>query len=160
MNASTRVCDNREGEFVSFSCLMLLQTNESKRKAHRAYRLLLLVLFLRPFGNLSLAWGMKQFPSVLSVSPVPYILTMVNPFVSGGILLLVLATLVRMALLSVADLSFVVPLTAFGYVVTTFLGRFLLHEAVSTAGWLGTGLIFLGTAVVSSTATVTRQMKP
>lgn len=95
---------------------------------------------------------MKQFSSVLSVSPLPYILTMINPYVSGGISLLILATLVRMALLSLADLSFVVPLTAFGYVITTFLARFVLHEAVSTTGWLGTALIFLGAALVSSTA--------
>ena len=114
--------------------------------------MLILVLLLRPFGNLSLAWGMKQFSSVLSVSPLPYILTMINPYVSGGISLLILATLVRMALLSLADLSFVVPLTAFGYVITTFLARFVLHEAVSTTGWLGTALIFLGAALVSSTA--------
>ena len=134
---------------------MSMEAKESSRRSFRAYRLLLLVLFLRPFGNLSLAWGMKQFPSVLSVSPIPYILTMINPFVSGGILLLILATLVRMALLSVADLSFVVPLTAFGYVITTFLARFLLHEVVSAEGWFGTGLIFLGAAIVSSTAAVT-----
>ena len=133
------------------------QRIEKKRTSARAYRLLLLVLVLRPFGNLSLAWGMKQFGSVLSFSPLPYLVTMINPYVSGGILLLVLATLVRMALLSVADLSFVVPLTAFGYVITTFLARFLLHESVSPLGWLGTGLIFAGTAVVSSTSTITHR---
>ncbi len=135
------------------------QSIETKGRTYRAYRLLVLVLVLRPFGNLSLAWGMKQFGSVLSLSPMPYLLTMTNPYVSGGILLLILATLVRMALLSVADLSFVVPLTAFGYVITTFLARFVLHERVSIVGWFGTGLIFLGTAVVSSTPAVNSQMK-
>ena len=135
------------------------QSLETKRRMYRAYRLLLLVLVLRPFGNLSLAWGMKQFASVLSISPIPYLLTMINPYVSGGILLLILATLVRMALLSVADLSFVVPLTAFGYVITAFLARFVLHEEVSILGWVGTGLIFLGTAVVSSTAAVNHPIK-
>lgn len=110
-----------------------------------------LVLLLRPLGNLSLAWGMKHFANVLSINPLPYVLSMANPFVSGGILLLILATLVRMALLSVADLSFVVPLTAFGYVITTLLARFVLEEIVTTEGWLGTGLIFAGVVLVSST---------
>ncbi len=114
----------------------------------RAYRLLALTLVLRPLGNLSLAWGMKQFGSVLSFSPLPYLASMLSPFVSGGILLLILATLVRMAMLSVADLSFVVPTTAFGYVITTLLALFVLHEVITPANWLGTGLIFLGTAVV------------
>ena len=118
----------------------------------RAYQLLALTLVIRPLGNLSLAWGMKQFGSVLSLSPLPYLVTMLNPFVSGGILLLILATLVRMAMLSVADLSFVVPTTAFGYVITTFLAFCVLHEKITPANWLGTGLIFLGTAVVGSEA--------
>ena len=116
----------------------------------RAYQLLALTLVIRPLGNLSLAWGMKQFGSVLSWSPWPYLATMLSPYVSGGILLLVLATLVRMAMLSVADLSFVVPTTAFGYVITTFLAFSVLHETITPANWLGTGLIFLGTAVVGS----------
>lgn len=118
----------------------------------RAYQLLALTLVLRPLGNLSLAWGMKQFGSVLSFNPLPYVASMLSPFVSGGILLLVLATLVRMAMLSVADLSFVVPTTAFGYVITTFLALFVLHETITPANWLGTSLIFLGSAMVGSEA--------
>lgn len=113
--------------------------------------MLVLVLLLRPLGNLSLAWGMKQFGTVLSPNPLLYIYSIRDPFVSGGILLLVLATLVRMALLSVADLSFVVPLTAFGYVITTLLARAVLKETVTLEGWMGTALIFAGVAVVSST---------
>jgi uncharacterized membrane protein len=56
-----------------------------------------------------------------------------------------------MALLSVADLSFVLPVTAVGYVVSTMLGRFVLQEPVSVERWIGTGLIFVGTALVSFT---------
>lgn len=125
---------------------------DSKRNA---FHLLFWVLLLRPFGNLALAWGMKQFGTALSVSPLPYLLAFLNPFVSGGITLLVLATLIRMALLSVADLSYVVPLTAFGYVITTFLAHFVLHETVTFTGWLGTALIFAGVAIVSTTSNST-----
>ena len=35
----------------------------------------------------------------------------------------------RLALLSVADLSFILPMTAIGYVLAAVLGRFFLHEA-------------------------------
>ena len=55
-----------------------------------------------------------------------------------------------MALLSLADLSYVLPVTAVGYVIAAFLGKTFLSETVSNQRWLGTALIFLGAALVSS----------
>ena len=123
-----------------------------QRKPFRAYRLLALVLILRPLGNVCLAWGMKHFPQVLSVNPVPYLRALMNPFVALGMAALVLGLLTRMALLSLADLSFVLPLTATGYIFSTLLGKFFLSEQVSLDRWLGTVLIFFGTALVGSTS--------
>jgi drug/metabolite transporter (DMT)-like permease len=120
------------------------------QEASRARRLLFLVVLIRPLGNLSLAWGMKHFPEVVSISPLPYLRAMVNPYVSAGILLLILSLLVRMALLSLADLSYVVPMTAVGYVVSTALAEFFLRESVNARGWIGTLLVFLGAAVVGT----------
>lgn len=74
-----------------------------------------------------------------------------NPFVALGVALLVLATLTRMALLSLADLSLVLPLTASGYILSALLGKFLLNEQVTLERWFGVLLIFLGIAVVGST---------
>ncbi len=118
--------------------------------ASRARQLLFLVVLLRPLGNLLLAWGMKHFPEVVSLSPLPYLRAMSNPYVAVGILLLVLSLLVRMALLSLADLSYVVPMTAVGYVVSTALAEFFLRESVSAKAWIGTTLVFLGAAVVGT----------
>jgi uncharacterized membrane protein len=59
--------------------------------------------------------------------------------------------LVRLALLSLADLSFILPMTAIGYVLAALLGRFFLHEAVSPQRWLAVTLIFAGAVLVSST---------
>jgi drug/metabolite transporter (DMT)-like permease len=117
-----------------------------------AYRLLLLTVLLRPFGNLSLAWGMKHFAQLLGLNPLVYAAALLNPFVAAGIIMLVLSLLTRMALLSVADLSFVLPLTAVGYIITTFLGKIFLNEQVSLLHWAGTALVFLGVVVVSSTS--------
>jgi len=103
-------------------------------------------------GNLSLAWGTKHFPQVLSLNPVVYLRAMVDPFVALGIAMLILALLTRMALLSLADLSFVLPVTAIGYVLAALFGRVFLHEAVTAQQWLGTVLIFLGTGLVGTTA--------
>lgn len=124
----------------------------AQRGPFRAFRLLTLVLVLRPLGNVCLAWGMKHFPQALSINPLPYLRAFMNPFVALGIAALLLSLLTRMALLSLADLSFVLPLTATGYIFSTLLGRFFLSEQVSWGRWAGTALIFLGTALVGSTA--------
>ena len=123
----------------------------------RTLGLLLLFIALKAFGNLSLAWGTKHVPQHLSANPVLYIAAMINPFVSLGIVMLVLSLLTRMALLSLADLSYVLPVTAVGYVISALLGVTFLGETVSPAAWLGTLLIFAGAAVVSSTARVARE---
>ena len=125
--------------------------DQSPGRAH-AIRMLILTVLLRPFGNLSLAFGMKHFPQVLAWNPLPYLQAFANPFVSAGVLMLVLSLLTRMALLSLADLSVVLPLTAIGYILTTVLGRVFLGEQVSARHWLGTVLVFLGVALVSSTS--------
>ncbi len=117
----------------------------------RTYSLLSLFVFLRPLGNLSLAWGTKHFPQVLSLNPVVYLRAMVDPFVALGIAMLILALLTRMALLSLADLSFVLPVTAIGYVLATLFGQVFLHENVHAQQWIGSVLIFLGTGLVGAT---------
>ncbi len=117
----------------------------------RTYFLLLLFLALRAVGNLCLAWGTKHLPETLAADPLVYLRSMMDPFVAIGIVLLILGLLVRLALLSVADLSFILPTTAVGYVIAAILGRFFLHESVSPQRWLAVALIFGGAALVSST---------
>jgi uncharacterized membrane protein len=117
----------------------------------RAYQLLVVTLLLRPFGNLSLAWGVKQSSELLSIHPFLYLRAMLNPFVAAGISMLVLALLTRLALLSVADLSFVLPLTATGYILSVLLGKVFLNEQVNSKQWLGALLIFFGVVLVGTT---------
>jgi drug/metabolite transporter (DMT)-like permease len=123
----------------------------AKNETLRTYRLLLLTLLLRPVGNLLLAWGMKHFAKMLSIDPLPYMQAMLSPFVALGIVTLILAQLTRMALLSLADLSFVLPATASGYIFSAMLGHFFLSEHISSAQWLGTLLIVAGIALVGTT---------
>ena len=66
-----------------------------------------------------------------------------------GIALLILWMLTRMALLGWADLTYVLPVTALGYVLSTVLAAAFLGEVVSAKRWLGTVLIVLGTALVA-----------
>lgn len=122
-----------------------------RRMAYRTYSLLGVFILLRAFGNLSLAWGTKHFPETLSVNPLSYLRAMISPLVAVGIAMLILAMLLRMAILGLADLSFVLPLTAVGYVFAALLGKFILNEEVTPERWAGTALIFLGVGLVGST---------
>jgi drug/metabolite transporter (DMT)-like permease len=125
---------------------------KSRPPKTRTYSVLAFFIALKSAGNLSLAWGMKHFPQTMSVNPLPYLRAMLNPFVAGGVVALVVALLARMALFSLADLSFVLPTTAVGYILATILGKTFLHENVSAERWLGTLLIVAGAALVGSGA--------
>jgi len=127
-----------------------VQTFPLKRRLVKTYAILLLFIAQKAVGNLSLAWGMKRLPASPGVDPLLYIRAMFDPFVAAGIAALVLALLTRMVLLSLADLSFVLTVTAIGYVIAALLGHFVLHEAVTDRRWLGTILICVGAALVSS----------
>lgn len=124
-----------------------------------AWRLILLVTLLKPFSNLFLAWGMKQLPQSLAINPLFFLRAMADPLVALGIVMQIVWLLARMSLLSVADLSFVLPVTASGYVLSTLLGRLVLHEQVSASRWLGVALISLGTAFVASSPRITASAK-
>lgn len=118
----------------------------------KTYSVLLFFLALRAVGNSAMAWGMKQVPERMSMNPALYLHAMMNPFVAMGVAALILALLTRMALFSLADLSFVLPVTAVGYVIAVFLGKVFLNETVTHERWVGTLLIFAGAALVGSTS--------
>ncbi|HZS53041.1 MAG TPA: hypothetical protein VFA65_01455 [Bryobacteraceae bacterium] len=128
--------------------MFTLGTNSAAAMPVRAYRLLALTLLLRPFGNLSLAWGMRHFSSMLAMNPFVCVRALFNPYVAIGVGALIFALFTRMALLSLADLSVVLPLTASGYILSTLLGRLFLREQVNADHWLGTILIFVGALLV------------
>jgi transporter family protein len=123
--------------------------------AARAYKLIFLLLLLNPLGNLLLAWGLKHFPSALAINPLEYLSAMVTPLTALGIALLILAFFTRMVLFSIADLSFMLPITASGYVIAAVYGKLFLGEQISAQRWLGTALIFVGIAFVGSTSVKT-----
>jgi drug/metabolite transporter (DMT)-like permease len=110
-----------------------------------------LVVVTNVLGNSFLSRGMQSVGRLVSLSPVPYIRALFNPWVALGTSLLILWLLSTMALLSWADLSYVLPVTSMAYVLVALVGRFILHESVSMAHWAGILLIMAGVALVGST---------
>ena len=104
-----------------------------------------IVVLSNVLGNLSLAWGMRHRTTV---SVVDYIAAIFSPWVMLGISLLIVWLLSRMALLSWADLSYVIVVTSIGYVASAFIGRFFLNEQITPQRWAGTLLIVAGTVLV------------
>jgi bacterial/archaeal transporter family protein len=72
-----------------------------------------------------------------------------NGSVIAGTLVLGVHLALYATALAGADLSLVMPLTAASYPLGTLLSRFLLHEDVNVARWVGTAVIALGVAVVA-----------
>ena len=98
------------------------------------------VVLANVLGNFFLSRGLKD--KVLGSAPFGYIEALFTPWVAVGVTLLVVWMLSRMALLSWADLSYVLPVTSIGYVLAVFMGWFFLLEDVS---WLrATRLAFPG----------------
>jgi drug/metabolite transporter (DMT)-like permease len=104
-----------------------------------------IVVLSNALGNFALASGMRHRTTA---SVFDYLTAIFNPWVMAGISLLIVWLLSRMALLSWADLSYVLPVTSLGYVANALLGRWLLNEAITPARWAGTLLIVAGTALV------------
>jgi len=74
---------------------------------------------------------------------------MQSPMVWVGTLLLIVFFALFSAALSWADLSFVLPATAFGYVLNVAAGYYFLDEVVSPRRWAGAVIITLGVLFVS-----------
>lgn len=110
------------------------------------------VIVLNVLGNFALGWGMKHAPA--EAGP---ILSLLQPFVILGIALLIAWTLLRIRLLGLADLSYVLPITAVGYILNAIMGAVFLHEQVSLQRWSGTVLIFAGAALTSLTPHATER---
>src|SRR5215510_5936968 len=72
-----------------------------------------------------------------------------SPYLFCGVACLAVAFFSFISLLSYADLSFVVPLTAVSYITNTLGARFFLHERITRERWLGTLLVAFGVALVS-----------
>ena len=105
------------------------------------YLLLVAVMLSAPIGDSLLARGMRE------VGPVDlHHLSLLwhalfNPWVDGGIVLLIGFFASYTTVLSWADLTFVTPATAGSYVIVALLGHFFLHEHLSLMRCLGIALI-------------------
>jgi drug/metabolite transporter (DMT)-like permease len=120
------------------------------------YLILLAVMLSASVGDTLLSHGMRQVGPV-SVGHLGLLLVAIrNPWVITGILCLLGFFASYLTALSWADLTFVLPATAFGYVVVALLSKFWLHETVSLYRWAGIVLIVCGVGFVANGPSLTQ----
>ena len=74
-----------------------------------------------------------------------------NPWLIAGVTLQALFFFMYLTLLSRADVSQILPMTALDYIVVAMLAQVFLAEPVTGARWAGIALIVIGVALVSRT---------
>ena len=116
----------------------------------RKYMVLVGVAVFSTAGDSLLARGMKDLGGVSLHNLSSLILAIFDPWVAGGILLLLAFFASYMSALSWADLTYVLPATSLGYVLVALAARFGFHEAISPTRWLGIALITAGVGFVAA----------
>lgn len=130
------------------------------RLSARQYLILGLVSLCAPLGDTCLSRGMTGVPPIHLSHLGELIGAVFTPWVGAGILLLIGFFASYLTALSWADLTFVLPATAFGNVIVALLSKFWLHEQISNARWAGIALITLGVGFVAHGPSLTEKVAP
>jgi drug/metabolite transporter (DMT)-like permease len=100
---------------------------------------------------------MTSLPELTLAHPSALIAAVFTPWIAVGIALLIGFFASYLTALSWADLTFVLPATAFGNVIVALFARFWLHEAISLERWVGMVLITVGVGFVARGPSLTER---
>jgi len=121
------------------------------------YMVLALVAVCAPLGDTCLSRGMTRLPAITLDHPGTLIAAVFTPWIAVGIGLLIGFFASYLTALSWADLTYVLPATAFGNVIVALLARFWLHDTISLERWAGIVLITVGVGFVAQGPSLTER---
>ena len=124
------------------------------------YLILGFVSLSAPLGDTCLSRGMAVMPAISLAHPSSLVAAVFTPWIAVGIALLIGFFASYLTALSWADLTYVLPATAFGNVIVELLSKFWLHETISVARWAGVVLITVGVGFVAQGPSLTERPKP
>jgi len=104
------------------------------------------LIFAQAAGNVFLSLRMKEIGSSPWFALIPRAIE--SPTLWFGIALLIVSFILFAAVLSWADLSFVVPAVSMEVVVNVVFANYFLQEVVSPTRWAGVFLISMGVILV------------
>lgn len=121
-------------------------------------------LVCEAIGVVFLSKGLKQVGEVKTITA-PEIWRVVkagatNPNILLGVALEAIFFVALLVLLSRSDVSFIWPLTAMGFVLTTLTAKFMLHEEIPPLRWAGVLLIVLGAGLITWTEKLKERKAP
>ena len=119
-----------------------------------------MVVVSNVIGNVMLSLGMHHVGRIVSASPADYVKAFADPWTVAGVCILVIWMASDLALLSAADLSFVLPVTASAYVLIAIAGHFILHDHISVSRWIGISVITAGVILAEETPVRTTEGAP
>jgi drug/metabolite transporter (DMT)-like permease len=119
------------------------------RLTPRQYVILGLVSLCAPLGDTCLSRGMTSLPPISLGHPLSLLGAVFTPWIVAGIALLIAFFASYLTALSWADLTYVLPATAFGNVIVALLAKFWLQESISWQRWAGIVLITVGVGFVA-----------
>jgi len=125
---------------------------------NRTTTVVLLAVLAQAAGNVFLTRGMKATAAIRpeAAGVMSWVeaagTAAAQPDIWIGTILLITFFALCSAALSWADLSYVIPATAIGYVLNVAAGQFLLHETVPPSRWIGSLVVTAGVICVSRSA--------
>jgi len=115
--------------------------------------LLFVLVVMQVLGNVGISYGIKQVGEIVTINPGVLIqigsAILSNGWVLLGILLQIISLLLYLTAISRMDLSYVLPIMSFSYVLTTLFAWLILGEHISPVRWVGTLLVTIGVSIVS-----------
>lgn len=138
---------------------LLLESTAASTMAHTLtpsrYLVLLAVMLTASVGDTLLSHGMAQVGPVSLAHLALLLHALANIWVIAGILCLLGFFASYLSALSWADLTFVLPSTAFGYIIVALLAHFWQHEHISLSRWFGILFIVCGVGFVANGPSLT-----
>ncbi len=126
----------------------------------KKYLVLLSIIIFGSAGDVLLSRGMREIGEIHVSNWTHAVTAVANPWIAVGIVFLIVFFGSYLAALSWADLTYVLPATAIGYVVLALLSRYFLHEQISIARWAGILLITAGVGFVAGGPSLTEREAP
>lgn len=126
------------------------------RLTSRQYLILAMVAICAPLGDTCLSRGMTSLPPITLSHPASLVTAVFTPWIAVGIALLIGFFASYLTALSWADLTYVLPATAFGNVIVALLAKVWLHESISWQRWAGIVLITIGVGFVAQGPSLTQ----
>jgi transporter family protein len=115
--------------------------------------LIALIVFATSAGDVSMARGLKQVGEISTLRPARLLRlgqrVVTNRNFLLGLFFMAVSFIAFLTVLSLTDMSYVVPATSLSFVVSTLGAKLVLKETISSSRWMGTLLVGLGILLIS-----------